>query len=159
MRALNGGHVRNMPQVSDDDAVRFDWQGEDRGVLLAEPGCRQSRSPASGSSPWRASIPDAEWGNRRARGRSCLRRSAHGCSEGGRSAGAGRLTLVPSPPPTCTTPTTKLKDAARARVRNDRAAFYHWAKVAGDVARIAPLAGMDIDVVRAVVAEEERRRT
>jgi hypothetical protein len=48
--------------------------------------------------------------------------------------------------------------AARARVRNDRAAFYHWAKVAAEVARIAPLAGMDIDVVRAVVAEEERRR-
>jgi hypothetical protein len=49
--------------------------------------------------------------------------------------------------------------AARARVRNDRAALYHWAKVAADVARIAPLAGMDIDVVRAVVAEGERRRT
>lgn len=48
--------------------------------------------------------------------------------------------------------------AARARVRNDRAAFYHWAKVAAEVARIAPLAGMDIDVVRAVVAEEERHR-
>ena len=48
--------------------------------------------------------------------------------------------------------------AARARVRNDRASFYHWAKVAAEVARIAPLAGMDIDVVRAVVAEEERHR-
>lgn len=48
--------------------------------------------------------------------------------------------------------------AARARVRNDRAAFYHWAKVAAEVARIAPLAGMDIDVVRAVVVEEERHR-
>lgn len=51
------------------------------------------------------------------------------------------------------------RHAARARLRNDRAAFYHWAKVAAEVARIAPLAGMDIDVVRAVVAEEERRRT
>lgn len=49
--------------------------------------------------------------------------------------------------------------AARARVHNDRAAFYHWAKVAAEVARIVPLAGMDIDVVGAVVAEEERRRT
>ena len=49
--------------------------------------------------------------------------------------------------------------ATRARVRSDRAAFYHWAKVAAEVARIAPLAKMDIDVVRAVVAEEERHRT
>jgi hypothetical protein len=49
--------------------------------------------------------------------------------------------------------------ATRARVRADRAAFYHWAKVAAEVARIAPLAEMDIDVVRAVVSEEERRRT
>ena len=44
--------------------------------------------------------------------------------------------------------------ATRARVRTDKAEFYHWAKVA----RIAPLAEMDIDVVRAVVAEEERNR-
>jgi len=48
--------------------------------------------------------------------------------------------------------------AARARVGGDKAEFYHWAKVAAEVARIAPLAGMDIDVVRAVVAEEERHR-
>jgi hypothetical protein len=48
--------------------------------------------------------------------------------------------------------------AARARVRTDKAEFYHWAKVAAEVARIAPLAEMDIDVVRAVVAEEERNR-
>lgn len=46
--------------------------------------------------------------------------------------------------------------AARARFGGDRAAFYHWAKVAAEVARIAPLAEMNIDVVRAVVAEEER---
>lgn len=42
--------------------------------------------------------------------------------------------------------------ATRARLRE----FYHWAKVAAEVARIAPLAEMDIDVVRAVVREEER---
>ena len=48
--------------------------------------------------------------------------------------------------------------AARARVRSDRAEFYHWAKVAAEVARIAPLAEMDIDIVRAVVRDEERRR-
>lgn len=49
--------------------------------------------------------------------------------------------------------------ATRARVRTDRAEFYHWAKVAAEVARVAPLAEMDIDVVRAVVAEVERHRT
>lgn len=49
--------------------------------------------------------------------------------------------------------------AARARVRADTAEFYHWVRVAAEVARIARLAEMDIDVVRAVVAEEERHRT
>ena len=48
--------------------------------------------------------------------------------------------------------------AARARIGGDRAEFYHWAKVAAEVARIAPLAEMDIDIVRAVVRDEERRR-
>ena len=48
---------------------------------------------------------------------------------------------------------------ARARVRSDRAEFYHWAKVAAQVARIAPLAEMDIDVVHDIVVEEERHRT
>lgn len=46
--------------------------------------------------------------------------------------------------------------AARARIGGDRAAFYHWAKVAAEVARIAPGAGMDIEVLRTVVAEVER---
>lgn len=49
--------------------------------------------------------------------------------------------------------------ATRAKVRRDRAEFYHWAKVAAEVARIAPFAEMDIDVVHAMVAEEERHRT
>jgi hypothetical protein len=48
--------------------------------------------------------------------------------------------------------------AARARIGGDRAEFYHWAKVAAEVARIAPLAEMDIEIVRAVVRDEERRR-
>lgn len=48
--------------------------------------------------------------------------------------------------------------AARARRRGDRAEFYHWAKVAAEIARIAPLAQMDIETLRSVVAEEERRR-
>ncbi|CAM5274656.1 hypothetical protein ATER59S_00138 [Aquamicrobium terrae] len=38
-------------------------------------------------------------------------------------------------------------------------AFYHWAKVAAEVGRIAPQAAMDIDAVCAIVAEEERRGT
>jgi len=49
--------------------------------------------------------------------------------------------------------------AARARVCGDRAEFYHWAKVAAEIARIAPFAEMDIEVVRALVAEEERHRS
>jgi hypothetical protein len=46
--------------------------------------------------------------------------------------------------------------AARARVCADRAEFYHWAKVAAEIARIAPLAQMDIETLRAVVADVER---
>ncbi|WP_235897476.1 hypothetical protein [Neoaquamicrobium microcysteis] len=46
--------------------------------------------------------------------------------------------------------------AARARVRGEKAEFYHWAKVAAEIARISPRAEMDFDVVRAIVAEEER---
>ena len=47
--------------------------------------------------------------------------------------------------------------AARSRVRCDRAEFYHWAKVAAEVARLSPEVEMNIDVVRRVVFEEERR--
>jgi hypothetical protein len=47
--------------------------------------------------------------------------------------------------------------ATRARLHGDRAEFYHWAKAAAEVARIAPLAQMDIETLRAVVASEERR--
>ena len=48
--------------------------------------------------------------------------------------------------------------ATGARIGGDRAEFYHWAKVAAEVARIAPHAEMKIDVLRAVVAEVERDR-
>lgn len=48
--------------------------------------------------------------------------------------------------------------ATRDRLRDDRAEFYHWAKVAAEVARIAPLAEMDIEIVRAIVHDEECRR-
>lgn len=44
-----------------------------------------------------------------------------------------------------------------ARVRGEKAEFYHWAKVAAEIARISPQAEMDIDIETAIVAEEERR--
>lgn len=47
--------------------------------------------------------------------------------------------------------------AARARDRGETAEFYHWAKVAAEIARISPHAEMDIDRVTAIVANEERR--
>lgn len=47
--------------------------------------------------------------------------------------------------------------ATRARLRGDKSEFYHWAKVAAEVARISPQAEMDIAVLRHIVAEEERR--
>lgn len=48
--------------------------------------------------------------------------------------------------------------ATRYRVRDDRAEFYHWAKVAAEVARLSPEVEMDIAALRAIVSEEERRR-
>ena len=45
--------------------------------------------------------------------------------------------------------------ATRARRRGDRAEFYHWAKVAAQVARLTPLARMHIETLRAIVVEEE----
>jgi hypothetical protein len=47
--------------------------------------------------------------------------------------------------------------ATRARVRGDRAQFYHWAKAAAEVARLSPEVEMDIAALRAIVSEEERR--
>lgn len=46
--------------------------------------------------------------------------------------------------------------AARARIGDNRAAFYHWVKVAAEVGRVAPRAEMDIAIVRTVAAEVER---
>lgn len=48
--------------------------------------------------------------------------------------------------------------AARARAGGDAAELFHWAKVAAEVARLAPRAAMDIGVVRAIAADEETRR-
>lgn len=47
--------------------------------------------------------------------------------------------------------------ATQARVRGDRNEFYHWAKVAAEVARLSANVEMDIAVLRTIVAEEERR--
>lgn len=47
--------------------------------------------------------------------------------------------------------------ATRSRVRHDRPGFYHWAKVAAEVARLSPEVEMNIATLRAIVSEEERR--
>lgn len=49
--------------------------------------------------------------------------------------------------------------AARSRARSDAGEFLHWTKVAAEVARIAPAAEMDIDVVQAIVDEELNRHS
>lgn len=46
--------------------------------------------------------------------------------------------------------------AARARVSGDAQSFMHWARVAAEVARTSDNP-MDLDVVKAIVDEEERR--
>jgi len=48
--------------------------------------------------------------------------------------------------------------AARARFAGDGKGFVHWARVAAEVARIGT-GPMDIEVVRAIVDEEERLAT
>ena len=48
--------------------------------------------------------------------------------------------------------------AARARFAGDGKEFVHWARVAAEVARTGT-GPMDIDVVRAIVDEEERLAT
>jgi hypothetical protein len=47
--------------------------------------------------------------------------------------------------------------ATRARVRSNRSEFYHWAKVAAEVARLSPQVEMNIAVLEHIVDEEERR--
>lgn len=43
-------------------------------------------------------------------------------------------------------------------MRGDRSEFYHWAKVAAEIARLSPQVQMDMSVLRMIVAEEERRQ-
>ncbi|WP_454659120.1 hypothetical protein [Bosea beijingensis] len=47
--------------------------------------------------------------------------------------------------------------AAQARASGQAEEFFHWAKVAAEVARISPHAQMDIEVVQAIVDHEMRR--
>ncbi|MCB1469706.1 MAG: hypothetical protein KDK08_21735 [Rhizobiaceae bacterium] len=47
--------------------------------------------------------------------------------------------------------------ATRFRMRGDKTEYWHWAKVAAEVARLSPQVEMDMMTLRAIVAEEERR--
>lgn len=44
--------------------------------------------------------------------------------------------------------------ASRARALQDRAGFWHWAKVAAEVARLSPDVEMDMKTVQAIADEE-----
>jgi hypothetical protein len=88
-----------------------------------------------------------------------LPRSGDGSNTDGRSGGVGkparRLILAEE----VNAYYEAQRRATRARLKSETGEFYHWAKVAAEVARIAPQAAMDVDVVREIVTEEERRRT
>ena len=47
--------------------------------------------------------------------------------------------------------------AARSRAIRDKSGFWHWAKVASEVARLSPAAEMDMKVVQAIADEEMRK--
>ena len=47
--------------------------------------------------------------------------------------------------------------AARSRLGGDREEFFHWVKVAAEVARLSPTVAMDLAVLRDLVAAEEQR--
>lgn len=48
--------------------------------------------------------------------------------------------------------------AQRNRAQGHSAEYWHWAKVASEVARIEPRAEMDFEVVKAIADEEVARR-
>ncbi|WP_244667907.1 hypothetical protein [Rhizobium sp. P007] len=48
--------------------------------------------------------------------------------------------------------------AQRSRAQGNSAEYWHWAKVASEVARIEPRAEMDFEVVKAIADEEAARR-
>lgn len=44
--------------------------------------------------------------------------------------------------------------AARSRARGDHASFFHWAKVAAEVARLSTITEMNYSVIEDIVTEE-----
>lgn len=48
--------------------------------------------------------------------------------------------------------------AARARSEHDRCGFWHWAKVASEVARLSPDVEMDMTIVRTIADAETKDR-
>ncbi len=47
--------------------------------------------------------------------------------------------------------------AARSRALRNRSDFWHWAKVASEVARLSPVSEMDLNIVQAIADEEMRQ--
>jgi len=47
--------------------------------------------------------------------------------------------------------------AARSRAQGDRSGFWHWAKVASEIARLSPVAEMDMKVVQTIADEEMQK--
>ena len=47
--------------------------------------------------------------------------------------------------------------ASRSRAQADRSGFWHWAKVASEVARLSPVVQMDMKVVQAIADDEMRK--
>lgn len=50
------------------------------------------------------------------------------------------------------------RPAASSRAIRDRSGFWHWAKVASEVARLSSVAEMDMKVVQEIADEEMRKR-
>lgn len=48
--------------------------------------------------------------------------------------------------------------AARSQAQGNTAEYWHWAKVASEVARIEPQAAMDFEVVKAIADQENADR-
>ena len=47
--------------------------------------------------------------------------------------------------------------ASGSRAQGDRSGFWHWAKVASEVARLSPVVQMDMKVVQAIADDEMRK--
>lgn len=46
--------------------------------------------------------------------------------------------------------------AARSRAQSNRSEFWHWAKVASEIARLSPVVEMDMKIVQAIADKEMR---